>query len=252
MKTKTSDCLPTSSRVAGVALAFAGVIATQVAIAEMPARGIIEPYEINYLKSIIDHHYSALRITELAAGTDLNRDAPISPEEGTSPTPDTAATQAKSQMDEIKSLARRNNRMQREEIMMAQGFLRDWYQIEYSPRLDKMSKAQIALLENAAAGSEFDRLFLRVLSRHHEMAIENSAPCMVSVDLEHDELQRYCEGIVESQKNDILEMRQLLCEHFSICDYQPLGGIKGRSSGKDDDWQNGGKPGKDRDWQVKR
>ena len=251
MKTTTSDCSSTPGRVVGIALAAISLTAAQVAVAELPARGIIEPYEINYLKSIIDHHYSALRITELAAGTDLNRDAPISPEEGTSPTPDTAATQAKSQTDEIKSLARRNNRMQREEIMMAQGFLRDWYQIEYSPRLDKMSKAQIASLENAAAGAEFDRLFLRVLSRHHEMAIENSAPCMVSVDLEHDELQRYCEGIVEAQKNDILEMRQLLCENFSICDYQPLGGIKGRSSGKDD-WQNGGKPGKDRGWQVKR
>ena len=243
MKTKIPVYASTPGRLAGIAIVVSALAATQTAVAEMSARGIIAPYEINYLKSIIDHHYSALRITELAAGTDLNRDAAISAEEGTSPTPNTIATEAKSQTDDIKSLARRNNRMQREEIMMAQSFLRDWYQVEYSPRLDKMSQAQIALLENAAAGSEFDRLFLQVFSRHHEMAIENSAPCMVSVDLEHNELQRYCEGIFESQKNDILEMRQLLCDNFAVCDYQPLGGIKGRSSGKDDDWKRKHKPG---------
>lgn len=68
-----------------VTLAVALCIFTQVstpAQADEPGRGLTAQFEINYLKFIIDHHYSALRITELAAGTDATRDAAISPSEG--------------------------------------------------------------------------------------------------------------------------------------------------------------------------
>ena len=73
--------------------------------ADEPGRGLTATFEQNYLKFIIDHHYSALRMTELAAGTDLQREAAISPTEGTSPTPSTAAIQGKAHSDEIKSMA---------------------------------------------------------------------------------------------------------------------------------------------------
>lgn len=199
--------------------------------AEEPGRGLTAHFEIAYLKSISDHHLSALRMTELAAGTDTTRDPAISPMEGASPTPDKAPVQAKALSDALKSLARRNNRMQREEILTALGFLREWYGIEYRPRIDRRSRAQIALLEQAAAGSEFDHLFMEVLSRHHFLALEPSVKCQVARDIEHPALERYCEGIVRSQINDISDMREMLCRDFSICDYQPLVGLKGRHSG---------------------
>ena len=75
-------------------------------LADEPGRGWSADFEKRYLRMIIDHHYSALRITELAAGTDQQRDDDISPMEGTSPTPRTAPVQAKAASDEIKSMAR--------------------------------------------------------------------------------------------------------------------------------------------------
>jgi hypothetical protein len=69
-----------------------------VALADGPGRGATAHFEQHYLTFIIDHHYSALRMTELAAGTDPMRDAQVvAPQEGTSPTPRFAATPAKIQ-----------------------------------------------------------------------------------------------------------------------------------------------------------
>ncbi len=199
--------------------------------ADEPGRGMTRQFEISYLRFIADHHFAALRMTELAAGTDATRDAEISPNEGTSPSPNTQATQAKATIDQIKSLARRANRTQREEILTAQRFLREWYGINYQPNISFVNRIRIEILERAQAGDEFNHLFLEVFSRHHYTAMTRSLECQVASELRHDALERYCRGIVNGQLNQIAEMRTLLCERYQICDYQPLRGIKGRHSG---------------------
>jgi uncharacterized protein (DUF305 family) len=198
-------------------------------LADEPGRGITAQFEINYLKFIIDHHYSALRITELAVGTDTTRDAAISPSEGTSPSPTFTVTPAKATLDEIKSLARRTNRVQREEILEAQRFLRDWYKLEYQPQLRPSSRMRIQLLEQTPVGRMFDHYWLETFSRHHYIATTRSIECLVSSELKHKALERYCRGIVNSQLADIDAMRELLCRNFDICDYRPLVGLKGRT-----------------------
>ena len=207
------------------------LLISPIAFADGPGRGLTGSFEVNYLKFIADHHYSALRMTELAAGTDATRDAAISPDEGSSATPGKQPVQAKAASEELRSMARRNNRMQREEILTALGFLRDWYGISYQPHVRAMNQAQIALLEHSAAGSAFDHLFMEVFSRHHFTALEPSARCQVASDPAHVALHRYCSGIVHGQINDIEDMREMLCKDFSICDYQPVVGLKGRHSG---------------------
>lgn len=202
-----------------------------VAAADEPGRGLTAEFETNFLKMIIDHHYSSLRITELAAGTAVHRSPQIKPDEGTAPTPGTAATPAKSTLQEVKSLARRNNRMQREEILMAQDFLKKWYGLSHAPQLDQEGRQMIALLEKVAAGPEFDHAFLEVFSRHHYMALTPGVNCIVASELRHDELHRYCEGMVHAQLNDIADMRDLLAKRFGIVDYQPTKGIRGTHSG---------------------
>ena len=196
--------------------------------AEEPGRGLTAAFEQEYLKSIMDHHFSALRMTELAAGTDVTRDPAISPEEGTSPTPEETATEPKATLEMLRSLARANNRVQREEILAAQGFLRDWYGIEYEPRLRQSGKRAIEALEKAAAGDQFNVKFMEVVSRHHFIAAEDSLACVVAVELEHHELERYCQRIIGAQVSDIQDMREWLCRFYEICDYQPLSGIAGR------------------------
>jgi hypothetical protein len=199
--------------------------------AEAPGRGLTAQFEKDYLIFIINHHFSGLRIGELAAGTDIERDAMVNdPQEGTSPTPNTAETQAKASDDEIKSLARRTNRVQREEIMKAQKFLREWYGIEHTPQLMPKGQEQIQALEQTPAGKQFDQAFLKVFSAHHYRAMTQSQDCRVKADLEHEELKHYCEGIVQVQTRQINIMRKMLCSEFNICDYQPTTDVNGQHS----------------------
>ncbi|MES2899331.1 MAG: DUF305 domain-containing protein [Pseudomonadota bacterium] len=228
---KTYQCSRNNS-LAATLLAFLLCVSGS-AIAEEPGRGISAQFEKEFLRMIINHHYSALRITELAAGTDVHRDGQVTPAEGTSPTPGTASTPGKSRIDDVRSLARRNNRMQREEILMAQGFLRNWYGITHAPQLDDVGRRMIHELEHASAGPQFDHAFLEVLSRHHFMALSPAATCVVASDVLHTELQRYCRNIVQAQLSDIEEMRDMLAKHFNIADYQPTRGIRGIHTGSE-------------------
>jgi len=223
--------LPKRLRSACKAIAVIGVstllaLAVSPASADGPGRGQTADFEKAYLQFIIDHHYSALRMTELAAGTDLQRDAPIdNPQEGTSPTPNTNSTPAKAADNEIKSMSRQANRMQREEILKAQKFLRDWYGINYTPQLQGPGRQAIQQLEQTPAGPEFDRTFLQTFSNHHYRALFPSLACQVKRDIDHDGLERYCSGIVHAQTNEINDMREMLCKKFSLCDFLPTANL---------------------------
>lgn len=196
------------------------------AYADAPGRGPTADFEKAYLQFIIDHHYSALRMTELAAGTDTQRDVLVNnPQEGTSPTPDTAATQARATDEEIKSMARQENRMQREEIAKAQMFLKEWYKTDYTPQLQPQGRQAIQQLERASIGNDFNRTFLETMSNHHYRAIFPSLACQVKRDIDHDGLERYCSGIVHAQTNQINDMREMLCKKHNICDFVPTANL---------------------------
>jgi uncharacterized protein (DUF305 family) len=217
MKLISSLSGPTA--IAAISLAL---FVSPVARADGPGAGITADFEVDFLRMTIDHHYSALRITELAAGTDPQRHGQITSAEGTSPTPGFAATPAKATLDDLKSLARRNNRMQREEIMTMQTMLKDWYGIDYQPRLRADGGQMIAVLEQARAGAEFNHLFLEVFSRHHYAMLEPASACVTGSDLTHEELRRECRSMWMSQTADIEMMRGELKKHFGILDYQPF------------------------------
>jgi uncharacterized protein (DUF305 family) len=190
--------------------------------ADAPGQGQTARYEISFMQMAIDHHFAALRMTELAAGTDVQRDAALSASEGTSPTPGFPATVAKGTLDDLKSLARRNNRMQREEIMTMQGQLRDWYGIHYQPHVRPDNAVQIAILERAQPGDDFNHAFYEVFGRHHYTLMEPVNGCMTGIDLSHETLRHECEQMWHSQMSDIETMRMALRAHFGIVDYQPF------------------------------
>lgn len=196
-----------------------------------PGRGLTAPFEIEYLKTTIDHHFAALRMTELAAGTDAVRDDEIRNNEGTSPSPGFPPTPAKATLNEIKSMARQANRTQREEIQRAQRMLRQWYGIQYQPHISPVNAARIEILEQAPAGDQFNHLFLEIFGRHHFTIAARSLEAIVSRELEHQQLDRYARSILEGQMNQINDMRDLLCREYNICDLQPYVGIKGRHTG---------------------
>ncbi|MFC7516676.1 DUF305 domain-containing protein [Herbaspirillum sp. GCM10030257] len=212
------------------ALTLSAIVMTP-AQADGPGRGATAQFERDYLTFIIDHHYSALRMTELAAGTDVQRDPPVNnPQEGTSPTPGTSATPPKAGMEDVKSMARMGNRMQREEIAKAQKFLREWYGVNHTPTVRPEGQQQIQLLEQAPGGAQFERTFLQVFSNHHYGALHPSLDCQVKADNDHHQLKGYCEGIVHHQIMEVNDMREMLCKQFSICDFQPTTGTATQSA----------------------
>jgi uncharacterized protein (DUF305 family) len=190
--------------------------------ADSPGRGKTAAFEREFLQFIIDHHFSALRVTELAAGTDLTRDATISPAEGTAPSPDFGSTPPKAGLEEIKSMARRANRTQREEILEAAKMLRDWYGVSYQPKLTPSGQALIQALSARSPGADFDQAFLTLFPKHHFTAIQSAAECLAGRDPAHDDLRRYCQGILEGQLNEVDSMRHLLCTRFNVCDLLPF------------------------------
>ncbi|MEC4718122.1 DUF305 domain-containing protein [Noviherbaspirillum sp. CPCC 100848] len=217
----------------GIALTALASVALAMAPAQAdgPGRGQTAQFERDYLSFIIDHHYSALRMTELAAGTDLQRDPAVNnPQEGTSPTPGTAATPPKAGMEDIKSMARMANRMQREEILKAQKLLKDWYGATHTPTVRTDGQQLIQVLEQTAGGAQFEQAFLQLFSNHHYAALHPSLDCQVKRDIDHHELKEYCEGIVQGQVREINDMRDMLCKQFSICDYQPTTGARVQAS----------------------
>lgn len=200
-------------------------LAMMPAQADGPGRGQTAQFERDYLTFIIDHHYSALRMTELAAGTDTQRDPLVeNPEEGTAPTPGASATPPKAGMEDIKSMARMGNRMQREEIVKAQKFLREWYGANHNPTVRPEAQQLNQQLEQVPAGAQFEQAFLQLFSNHHYQAVLRSVDCQVKSDNDHHQLKEYCEGIVHSQVRDINDMREMLCKQFAVCFFQPGNG----------------------------
>ena len=187
-----------------------------------PGRGLTRDFEIQFIESTIDHHFSALRMTELAAGTAPQRSSAISPTEGVAQTPGYSATQAKAALDDLKSLARRANRTQREEILTLQSFLRDWYGISYQPKLTPDGEAGIDVLEGAAAGKQFDKKFYTTFSRHHYTLLGPLNDCITGSELLHPDLMSLCNAMWHSQTADITTMRRDLARHYAIVDYQPF------------------------------
>ena len=207
------------------------VLAPSHASANGPGRGLTEQFEIDYLKFIIGHHYSALRMTEYVVGTQTTFGSAISSDDGVQPAPgDLPSTPAKGTLPELKELARRNNHMQREEILAAQGFLKKYYGIDFQPSYMPEDFEVFKALEAAAPGDEFNKAFMRFFSRHHFIASKRSVNCLVASELKHKDVERYCRNIVNSQISDIDEMRELLCKNYKICDYQPLGDLNGQDS----------------------
>jgi uncharacterized protein (DUF305 family) len=171
---------------------------------------------------------------ELARGTLVNPPMPqVSPDDRVPPTTGFAPTEPKAALDEMKSLTRQANRIQREEILQAQTFLHDFYGIEHAPVITPENQQMINILKQAAPGHDFIHNFLEILSRHHYMATTRSSECIVASDVAHVDLEECCRGIVYMQLMEIDEMRHLLCEQYGICDYQTLTGIKGRHSGQE-------------------
>lgn len=201
-----------------VKLAAAVALSSMVSISQATTilSGPAGEFEKSYLEFILDHHYSGLRPTELAVGTDTVGPTESDPYPGNPPS--FPPTPAKSTDPVVIDIAITSNAAQREEILIGQGFLEEWY--GFTATLDVLPSGQelIDTLEAVAPGTPFDIEFLEGFSLHHISAIERSLECLDRA--EHSELLNYCANIVEAQTEGVMRMRSQLQTEYGI-DFNP-------------------------------
>ncbi len=166
--------------------------------------------EVNYLEFTIDHHYSALRMTELAAGTST-----VGSSSNFAGAPDVfTATPAKATDPIALDVATMANAGQRREITEAQGFLQTYYGISFMPSLQSIYDPLIATLDQASSGDAFNVVFLETFSGHHATLLPPSQTCISAAP--HADVRDYCASIVASQTRQIDGMRTELRDAYGI------------------------------------
>lgn len=153
--------------------------------------------DAEFAQGMIPHHEQAVEMAELA--------------------------EENAESAEVQELADEIEAAQGPEIEQMTGFLEEWGAplpeegmgngqmegMDHGGMAGMMTEGEMAELE-AAMGAEFDRLFLEMMVRHHEGAVE-----MAEVELaegEDAEAQALAEEIIETQEAEIAEMEDLLAE----------------------------------------
>lgn len=213
--TATAYARPTSSRsapwtfTAASAFCLAGLlpgVAHAVPFTESPSFA----NEVQYLTFTIDHHYSALRITELAAGT-----VTVGSSSNYAGSPNVfPATPAKGTNPVVLSVATMANAGQRREIVEAQGYLQTYYGIGYAPSLQSYLAPPVEAVDQAVAGDPFNIAFLETFSGHHATLVPPSQACTTAAP--HADVRAYCAGIVANQTMQISRMRTELATTYGI------------------------------------
>lgn len=164
---------------------------TTAAVADEPAPGRQQrQFEIRFMEGMIDHHTMAVMMAEICLEKDLPHE------------------------EELADLCQEVIAAQTPEIEDMQGWLEDWYDREYEPRMTRRMERQ---LENLAEleGARFEIEFMTMLIRHHEEAIRNARQCLRQAY--HEELAELCENIIESQSAEIEQLERWLCQWYHHC-----------------------------------
>lgn len=224
--------MPTTTPAAAKARLAALAGACLLALSSTPANadavipGETGAFEVDYLTFILDHHWSGLRATELAAGSlpDATPGANVPPTVNPYPGSPLSFPPAagKGTNEVVLDVATMSNMAQRMEIFTGQGFLQDWYGITTTLELPPSGAELIATLDAAAPGDPFDIAFLVNFSMHHIMALQRSLECVERAG--HAELVDYCQTIVNAQTMDVQRMRAELASEYGIDFDTPIPG----------------------------
>lgn len=168
--------------------------------------------EVSYLEFTIDHHFTALRMTELAAGT-----ATVGSSSNYAGSPNVfAPTPAKATDPVALAIAAMANMGQRREIVEGQAFLQTYYGISYAPSVQSYLAPPVEFVDQSTAGDPFNIAFLETFSGHHATLIPSSQECAIAAP--NAPVRNYCANIVASQTRQIGQMRAELASVYGIVD----------------------------------
>jgi uncharacterized protein (DUF305 family) len=134
---------------------------------------------------MIDHHAMGVAMAELCAGRAVH--------------------------PELEELCHSIIETQSAEIVKMQGWLGDWYGIDYEPEMKRGHQKAMARLA-ALDGEDFEIAFLEMMIRHHAIAVRESARCERRAH--HEELITLCESIAVSQTAEIEQMEAWLAAWY--------------------------------------
>ena len=145
-------------------------------------------FETRFLTGMIDHHHMAVMMAELCPGRTTHA--------------------------ELMQLCESIRMSQMEEIEMMQGWLRDWYGVNYEPEMkpsDQRMMQDMAMM----SGEEFEIEFMEMMIEHHSKAIKEAQKCERRAF--HSELQQLCHNIISTQSQEISQMQRWLCTWYGRC-----------------------------------
>lgn len=142
--------------------------------------------DIEFAQGMIPHHQQAIKMADMAL---MNAESP-----------------------QVKDLARRIKDAQAPEIETMQAWLQKWGKEMPSGMSSQMSSGMMSEKEmsdlKAATGAEFDRMFLTMMKRHHQSAID-----MAQTELDggqNSDAKKLARTIVDTQQAEIGEIDKLL------------------------------------------
>lgn len=174
-------------------LALAALVARPAAAHINVPPEVARSYEALYMQSMIDHHAMAVEMGEIC----------LKPGNASHP--------------ELRTLCSNVVKTQTQEIQQMQAWLRDWYNINYAPRMSPADQQMLRELD-ALNGADFEKTFMREMSDHHWMAIEMTVLALPS--FAHAPLVDMGLTIIHDQAAEIQELRTWLRDWYRI-DYTP-------------------------------
>ena len=144
------------------------------------------PYEVGFLKGMIDHHLAAIEIGKLCP--------------------------ARATHDELKSMCAEMSSAQQAEVDSMRHWLRDWYSTSYQGRPATMPGAKRL---NTLTGSSFEIAFMEVMVKHHTMAVGMAETCESKAT--HKALKDRCRQMRSAQSTEIDSMNSWLCKWYQKC-----------------------------------
>jgi hypothetical protein len=145
-------------------------------------------FEVDFLENMIDHHAMAVQMAALCPSR---------------------ATHA-----ELLELCGSIGTSQAAEIQKMQGWLKGWYGIGHAPEMVEHDQVDLKHLASLS-GAAFEQQFMQQMAAHHMVAVERAAECLLRTT--HAALTEECDNIAESQARQIHQMRDWLCQWYSLC-----------------------------------
>lgn len=146
-------------------------------------------FEVQFLKTMTDHHTMAVGMAAICVGKAVH--------------------------DELRDMCHQIIADQSREIVTMESWLIFWYQTFSVPQLTGDMISQMVELATLSSG-DFEIAFMQMMSEHHSMAIMEAEACVECAY--HDELVNLCESIITTQAAENEQMQAWLCEWYGICE----------------------------------